>query len=80
MKEEVYGEDKRTVHHLARWDRASTRLAVLVKSGNGITLRIYARENMQLSFQTERLLDLGSVADLQRVGHTPAFLLSEEKD
>jgi len=29
MKEEVSGEDKRTVHHLARWDRAGKRLAVL---------------------------------------------------
>jgi len=65
---------------LARWDRAGKRLAVLVKSGNGLRLRIYARENMQLSFQTERLLDLRTVADLQWVGHTPAFLLSEEKD
>jgi hypothetical protein len=80
MKEEVSGEDKRTVHHLARWDRAGKRRAILVKSGNSLTLRIYVRENMQLSFQTERLLDLGSVADLQRVGHTLAFLLSEEKD
>jgi hypothetical protein len=64
----------------ARWDRAGKRRAILVKSGNSLTLRIYVRENMQLSFQTERLLDLRTVADLQRVGHTLAFLLSEEKD